>query len=177
MTDKPHDVFDFRSKIADELVTYTNIKQELVITTVDKLKLCLIEHKDHLRSRREWIGPASLLVAFVTTLAVADFRTALGLDAATWKAMFLIAMLLTGGLTVLLLLRAGRSFKKRGLDPLIDKIADRHSGTGLYDNLIAQFMAGQQSFLETRERLADFKDDAGDEDGGEEDGDLGWYSE
>lgn len=126
MTAAPgNDVFDFKRAMTEELVTHTNVKQELVITTVDKLKLCLLEHKDHLYSRREWLGPAGILLALVATLVAADFTTTLGLDAPTWHALFLLSAIFAAGFTVVLAIRAVKSVTSGGIDTLIDRIADR----------------------------------------------------
>lgn len=132
-------VFDVTGALADELVTHKNVKQELVITTVDKLKLCLIDHKEYLRSRREWIGSLGLLVALLATLVAADFKSVLGLDAATWEALFLLSAILTGAVTILLVVRAIRTLKEGGIDSLIDKIADRSEG-GVRDDLYATIL-------------------------------------
>lgn len=141
MTDAPgHEVFDFKRAMTEELVTHTNVKQELVITTVDKLQLCLMEHRDHLASRREWLGPAGILLALVATLVAADFRPTLGLDAPTWHALFLLSALLTAGFMGVLVLRAIRSVRSGGIDALIDRIAAR-SARGVSEEVMNAVLA------------------------------------
>lgn len=131
---------DITTAMTKELVTYENVRQEFVFTTVDKLKLCLIEHKGHLRARREWLAPAGLLVALVTTLVASDFHAALGLTADVWQAMYVLAAVGAAALTVVLGIRAARNIKKTGLDKLIDKITDRSTGSGLTDADYEQFL-------------------------------------
>jgi len=154
------EVIDFRSELTKELVTHRNVKQELVITTVDKLKLCLIEYKEHLRSRREWIGPAGILVALIAALVAADFKEALGVGAPTWEALFLLSAILMGGLTVSLGIRAILSIKRGGVDALIDRIAARSAGDvqgDLYATALAQWLKNPSPWVE--EVLSDAGDD------------------
>lgn len=66
-----------------------NVSQSFVITTEDKLRLCLNGHLGRLERKREWLTPFGLLLAIVTTLATTDFR-AFGLSAETWYAIFLM---------------------------------------------------------------------------------------
>lgn len=125
MTDQKTSQIDLTKAMTDELVAYQNVRQELVITTVDKLKLCLIEHKDHLRARREWLAPAGLLVSLVTTLVAADFHDALGLPKASWIAIYVLAAFASAIATVVLVIKALATLRKSSLDQLIDKIAAR----------------------------------------------------
>ena len=125
MSSEPTAQIDLTKAITAQLVAHQNVRQELVITTVDKLKLCLIEHKQHLRARREWLAPAGLLISLLTTLVAATFHDALGLPMATWTAIYILAAAGSGIATMVLLWRALASMRKSGLDQLIDKIAAR----------------------------------------------------
>ena len=81
-------------KLDEELINnstvHKNVGQEFVITTVDKVKLCLREHKEVLSSRMEWIAPLGLFLALFTTLVAADFRDAFELKKEDWRAVFIV---------------------------------------------------------------------------------------
>ena len=66
-----------------------NISQSVIVTTEDKVRLSIESYIKKQNRRTEWIAPFSLLVAIFAALATANFHDFL-LDAATWKAMFLI---------------------------------------------------------------------------------------
>lgn len=67
-----------------------NISQSVVVTTEDKMRLSLESYIKSLSRKTEWVAPFSLLVAIFATLATANFHDFL-LEAATWKAMFVMA--------------------------------------------------------------------------------------
>ena len=70
---------------------YSNVAQEFIVTTDDKLRLCLIQYQAALRAKREWIAPISLLLPTVIAFTSVEFRPFLGLDAEIWGAIFLLA--------------------------------------------------------------------------------------
>jgi hypothetical protein len=135
---------DIAKTMTEHLTMHQNVKQELVVTTVDKLTLCLIEHEKTLQSRKEWMAPAGLLVSLVTTLVAADFHAALGIPTDSWRAIYIMGTVVSALATVLLGVRAIRSLRRGGLEQLVDRIADRaRSGTGgsassAYSNAIVE---------------------------------------
>ena len=74
---------------------YDNTAQEFIYTTSDKLKLCLIEHRDALHARHDWVAPLGVLIALLATLVAADFNDYLGLSAEVWESIHIVAMVLS----------------------------------------------------------------------------------
>ena len=101
---------------------YTNISQEIVITTEDKIRLCLLEYKDVLKAQREWIAPAGIFIALVTTLIATDFKQLLNLSPDVWKALFIFCSIIC----FLFLLKALRDVLKyrgyRDIEIIIEKL-------------------------------------------------------
>jgi hypothetical protein len=93
---------------------------QIILTTADKLRLELLRYRSRLASRREWIAPASLLLALVAALITADFRDILGLESAVWRAVFLICAL---GSFVWLLVSLVRAIKGLSRDVVEELIA------------------------------------------------------
>lgn len=73
---------------------HINATQEGIITTEDKVRLCLNEHLRHMEKKQAWIAPLGILLTIVLTLITTDFKGALGLDASTWRALFIVAAIL-----------------------------------------------------------------------------------
>ena len=67
-----------------------NVSQEVIITTEDKIRLSLSKQLKKMEKKRSWITPLSMLISFTLILITAGFKDA-GLDAATWRAIFIIA--------------------------------------------------------------------------------------
>jgi len=95
-----------------------NMSQSVIVTTEDKIRLCLELYLKNINKRRDFIAPLSLLIAIVATLVTANFQDFF-LDAATWKAMFVI----TGLVSIVWLIRSIMSLKdKTSIDDLIENI-------------------------------------------------------
>jgi hypothetical protein len=68
-----------------------NLEQVVIVTTEDKLRLCLHKAIDHLGTKREWRTAVALSVTLVLALTTAEFKDKLAIPAATWHAIFLIS--------------------------------------------------------------------------------------
>jgi hypothetical protein len=64
--------------------------QELIEITEDKLRLILLEHVSQIEAKKSWISPLGILIAVITTLCTCTFKDALYLEAAVWKAIFIL---------------------------------------------------------------------------------------
>ena len=73
---------------------HLNVSQEVIVTTEDKMRLCLSEHLKRMEKRKSWVAPLGILGAIVVTLVTSTFKD-MGLDAATWKAVFIITGLIS----------------------------------------------------------------------------------
>jgi hypothetical protein len=113
---------DFGDELSKNLTIHKNVKQEIIITTADKIKLVLINTREILTAQRDWWTPFGLLISFITTLCTADFKDAFGLTKEFWHAIF---ALLTLGSAIWLLKSFYKLYKNWGednLDNIIEKI-------------------------------------------------------
>ncbi|MGE3703423.1 MAG: hypothetical protein AB7G08_32515 [Hyphomicrobiaceae bacterium] len=89
----------FDEKVSEQITRTStmrwNLAQEVIITTEDKLRLCVQKHVSSLTEKGSWVAPVSLFFTFVTVVTTAEFR-AFVLPAATWHAVFVIGTLLSG---------------------------------------------------------------------------------
>lgn len=76
-------------------VVHSNLDQEIIQITEDKLRLVLNQHLTKCEQRLAWVAPLGLLIAIVTAFTTATFKDALMLSAATWEAAFLITALIS----------------------------------------------------------------------------------
>ncbi|MBL3574286.1 hypothetical protein JMK10_02180 [Rhodovulum sulfidophilum] len=95
-----------------------NVSQSVIVTTEDKLKLCLQKYVSDAERSKEWIAPLSLLVGLLLSLVAADFRDA-WLSASTWQAIFIISAALS---LFWFLASLRRAFGNRTIDALINEI-------------------------------------------------------
>lgn len=73
-----------------------NTDQKVIVVTQDKTLLCLKRNLAKL-GKREWIAPLSTVLTIMTSLITADFRYALGLSSAEWRAIFIVSGFVTTG--------------------------------------------------------------------------------
>lgn len=78
----------FTTVVVNEV--HTNVSQEIIEITADKLTIILSNHLSCLERSREWHTPLSLLLTIVLVLITAKFETAIGVSADTWYAIFII---------------------------------------------------------------------------------------
>jgi hypothetical protein len=122
ITDSPESKFteSFAPDYVQQMNVHTNFDQNIVIVTEDRLELCLRNHLECISRNKAWITPASLLAAFVTTLCTSSFKDSFGLSAATWQALFVLFVIVTGIWSVLSGIDAFRN--RSSLRQLIDAI-------------------------------------------------------
>jgi hypothetical protein len=106
---------DFGDELSKNLTIHKNVKQEIIITTADKIKLVLINTREILTAQRDWWTPFGLLISFITTLCTAEFKDAFGLTKEFWHAIF---VLLTLGSAIWLLKSFYKLYKNWGKDNL-----------------------------------------------------------
>lgn len=108
--------------ISNQLVNvsevHLNVSQEVVITTEDKIRICLTDHLKRMEKRLAWIAPLGVLITIVITLVTSTFK-AIVFDAATWRAIFIIAGVLSA---IWLILTAKEAIKSEKLEDIVSEL-------------------------------------------------------
>ena len=117
----------FDKELTDKLSVHKNLDQEVIITTSDKMKLCLIDNQTHMKASREWITPLGIILSLITTLVSADFKKSLGLSPESWKALFILASLVCFCWLTVSVINAIRSRRKSSIEYIIQALK-LHSG-------------------------------------------------
>lgn len=73
-----------------------NTDQRMIIVTHDKTLLCLKRNLAKL-GKKEWIAPMSTVTTLLISLITSDFKYALGLGRAEWRAIFIVSALIATG--------------------------------------------------------------------------------
>jgi hypothetical protein len=101
MSSPPHDadptriLMGFASQFMQNTSkVYSNLGQEIIITTEDKIRLCLIEHLSRMEKKNAWVAPLGILLTIIIVFPTTTFREFLFLSADTWKAIFVMAGLM-----------------------------------------------------------------------------------
>jgi hypothetical protein len=100
----------------------TNLPQDVITTTEDKVRLTLSDYLKKMEKKRAWLTPMSLLISFTLTLMMSGFKN-WGLSADTWKAIFIIGDIIFFGWLVYAVIESFRSVK---LDDVIAELK-KHS--------------------------------------------------
>lgn len=99
MTDHSPRRSKFNSVNVEEV--HTNVSQEIIEITSDKLKLILNEHIESLEKSKEWQTPLSLILTIALVLSTTNFKSSFGVPPETWLAIFILSC----GLSILWLIK------------------------------------------------------------------------
>ena len=101
----------------------TNLSQEIIVTTVDKARLCLLEHQKTLSARHGWIAPVGVLIPVLAALVTADFtKSFFGLGPAVWQAIFILSAIASSFWFVVALYQAIAAAMRGGVDEVINSL-------------------------------------------------------
>jgi|ERR1017187_5523959 hypothetical protein len=78
-----------------------NLKQEIIVITADKARLCLRDAVDNMERSKAWQTPAGILATILVVFPVSTFQDFLGFSKDTWKALFIAAALFFVGWLIL----------------------------------------------------------------------------
>jgi len=116
----PTPQLDIGRELTERVTIHKNVGQEVIVTTDDKVRLCLMQARASLAAKHDLVAPAGVLVTLVTALATTDPRDFV-LGRATWQAIYVIAAVLVAGW----LARSGFAvLQQRGSDS-VDSIIER----------------------------------------------------
>jgi len=102
-------------------IVHSNLDQEIIQITEDRLRLVMKDHLEEIEDKRAWHTPLGVLIAIIAAFVTADFRDAY-FKAETWQAVFLI----TGVLSLFWLIKTiFKAAKSPTIDDIVSKIKTR----------------------------------------------------
>jgi hypothetical protein len=110
---------------AGEFTIHKNLTQDVILTTEDKLRLALIEHREVLSGKKEWISGGTLALSMLSTLLLTNFKDGLGLSAETWRAVYFLFFGLALFWFINSLYKLFKNRNKMGIDYLIKEIQQK----------------------------------------------------
>jgi hypothetical protein len=113
--------FDIASEMAGAYTLHKNLAQDVIVTTEDKVRICLMQHQERLLLSTSWQTPLGLTATLGTTLVAATFQTNV-LSADTWSALFVFALVLSLVWLVVAVWRAAAARGGHSIDTLIGLI-------------------------------------------------------
>lgn len=72
-----------------------NPPENVIITTEDKVHLCLVDHLKYMERKKGWYTPLGILLPLIAALITANFKD-IGLNSSVWQAIFIISIALSG---------------------------------------------------------------------------------
>lgn len=86
-------------QILEEVASNTKVikalSQDLLVISVDKIRLAYAEHISTRSTKNLWIAPIGLFCTLLLSLLTTTFADSFGVTGATWKAFFMFGCLLT----------------------------------------------------------------------------------
>jgi hypothetical protein len=87
---------DITTKIIqrDTRVIY-NLGQNVIVTTEDKIRLCLAEHLERMANKKSWAPPLAILLTILIIFPTTTFKDFI-IGADVWEAIFIISGIISG---------------------------------------------------------------------------------
>ena len=122
MNDSPESKFEqaFGEDLVQKSSVHINLKQDVIITTEDKLRLCLGSAISKLTLRRGWWMPVSILLTIALVFATTTFHETFSIPPATWEAIFLLCGAGCGIWTIVAIFKAVRA--NASVDSIVDEL-------------------------------------------------------
>jgi hypothetical protein len=108
--------------LRSEVIIHKNLTQDVLLTTEDQMKLALIEYRDVLAARSEWLSSAVLVLSFLSSLLLSDFKDVGPITAATWQAVYFIFLILAVFRFGNVVIKMYQNRKRARIDFVISKI-------------------------------------------------------
>ena len=108
--------------LKSEVIIHKNLTQDVLLTTEDKMRLALIEYRDVLTARSEWLSAAVLVLSFLSSLLLSNFKDVGPISAATWQAIYFIFLVLAIVRFLNIVIKMYQYRKRARIDFVIDKI-------------------------------------------------------
>ena len=108
--------------LKSDVIIHKNLTQDVLLTTEDKMKLTLIEYREVLASRAEWLGAGVLALSFLSSLLFTSFKDIGPLKASTWQAIYAIFFMLSFGRFIVVLYKMYVNRKKATINYVIRRI-------------------------------------------------------
>jgi uncharacterized membrane protein (DUF485 family) len=97
---------------------HLNLAQDVIVTTEDRLRLCLNTHLNRVVAQQGWIAPISLLITLLIVFATSTFQPFI-FPATTWQAIFAIGTVSTAVWSVVAVIKAW------GADTQVDTLVEQ----------------------------------------------------
>lgn len=108
--------------LKSDVIIHKNLTQDVLLTTEDKMKLTLIEYREVLASRAEWLGAGVLALSFLSSLLFTSFKDIGPLKSSTWQAIYAIFFMLSFGRFIVVLYKMYVNRKKATINYVIRRI-------------------------------------------------------
>ena len=106
---------------------HSNLQQDIIVITVDRVKICLIEKIRLVEDRNKWIAPFGILLTIGVVFPTASFRDWI-LKKETWEAVFVVAAIASLAWLIVTLVQRPRAVS---VDDIINGL--KHDGVGSPD--------------------------------------------
>lgn len=107
-----------QEEFSQRLTVHKNLCQDVLVTTEDKVRLCLLKHKERLNMRNEWMVPLGIFLTLIAALCAADFKVFI-LKAEVWEAIFLLSAVISFVWFVISVIRAWKCRGENDIEVII----------------------------------------------------------
>lgn len=100
----------------------TNVEQEYIVITYDKIKLILFECENYKKLASSWWSYLGMTISFLFPCFTAEFKPFFGVDGKIIESIFILMSIFWGAVTIVSLIRRISNRKKISIEYCADRI-------------------------------------------------------
>ena len=122
MANKNSAILNPQREMANQTTIYSNLKQEIICTTKDKMTLLLQQFRDAVSIKEQWVTRAGIALSFLLSLVTSTPKDTFGLSADVWQAIFIIAFIVSTLSTATALIKLHKTKDQRNIEKVCQQI-------------------------------------------------------
>lgn len=122
MPSKSSAVLNPNLEMAKQTTVYTNLKQDIVCTTKDKLQLALQDYQEALKAKQKIGTYGGVFLSLLLSVVTSTPQDFLKVSADIWSAIFLLGLFISGCITLVSIAKYYKIREDSNIDFMCQKI-------------------------------------------------------
>lgn len=129
MPDNGSAVLNPHLEMAKQTTVHSNLKQDIICTTNDKLQLALRDYEEALKAKQEVATCGGVFLTLLISIVTSTPQDFLKISADIWSAVFILGLFISGAVTIRALVRFYKKKNNCSIDAVCQKIMDGKDST------------------------------------------------
>lgn len=115
-------VLNPQDEMAKQTTIHSNLKQDIVCTTKDKLQLSLQNFRDAVDAKQKVATYGGVAISLLLSLVTSSPKDVFGLSSDVWRAIFIVCLILSALATIYSIITLFKTKKDRDIETMCQRI-------------------------------------------------------